>query len=296
MSWSGSIGPTARQRPPDRRGGAALGAAMLLVPALIASGFAHAAEPVAGPAATDANALAKQLANPIASLISVPMQLNYDDGVGPFDDGNRILINVQPVIPVSIGDNWNLISRTVIPIVSQHDVFPDAGDQFGLGDVLQSVFFSPKALTAGGWTWGVGPALLIPSATDDLLGSGKWGGGPTGVALKQTSSDWTYGVLANHIWSFGGDADRADLSATYLQPFLAKGLGKGRTVSTALESTYDWKNHQWTVPLNVGYSKVGRLGAQLVSYQAGLRYYLAKPDAGADWGIRFTFTLLYPKQ
>lgn len=246
--------------------------------------------------AQDADQLAKQLSNPIASLTSVPMQLNYDDGVGPLDDGERLFVNVQPVIPISIGEDWNLISRTIIPVISQQEVFPGASDQFGLGDTVQSLFFSPKALTASGWTWGAGPVLLVPTATDDLLGSEKWGAGPTAVALRQTAEGWTYGVLANHIWSFAGNDNRADINATFLQPFLARSLGMGRTISTALESTYDWENEQWTVPLNIGYSKVSRISKQLVSYQGGVRYYLEAPDSGAEWGLRFTFTLLYPKK
>lgn len=246
--------------------------------------------------AQDADELAKKLANPIASLTSVPFQFNFDDQVGADDEGQRTYVNVQPVIPVSISEDWNMISRTIVPVINQDDVFPGAGNQFGLGDTVQSLFFSPKALTAGGWTWGVGPVFLLPTATDDLLGSEKWGVGPTAVALRQTATGWTYGALVNHIWSVAGDDDRADISATFLQPFLAKGLGKGRTVNVALESTYDWKNEQWTVPLNVGYSQVTRIGKQLVSYQGGLRYYLEAPDAGAEWGVRFTFTLLFPKR
>jgi hypothetical protein len=173
-------------------------------------------------------------------------------------------------------------------------VFAGAGSQFGLGDVVQSVFFSPKALTASGWTWGVGPVLLLPTATDDLLGGEKWGAGPTAVALRQTATGWTYGALANHLWSFAGESDRSDVNATYLQPFLARGLGQGRTVSLSLESTYDWEGEQWTVPLNLGYSKVSRIGAQLVSWQGGVRYYLEAPDSGPEWGVRFALTLLFP--
>ena len=246
--------------------------------------------------AQDAEALAKQLSNPIASLTSVPMQLNFDDGLGPLDDGDKFYLNVQPVIPVSISEDWNVISRTIIPVVSQQDIVPGAGSQFGLGDTVQSLFFSPKALTASGWTWGVGPVFLVPTATDDLLGGEKWGAGPTGVALRQTASGWTYGALFNHIWSFAGSGNRADISATFLQPFLAKSLGKGRTLSVNFESTYDWESEQWTVPLNAGYSKVSRIGKQLVSYQGGVRYYIDAPDNGPEWGLRFTFTVLYPKR
>ena len=240
--------------------------------------------------------LAKQLSNPIASLTSVPMQFNYDDGVGPTDDGERYFVNVQPVIPMSISENWNLISRTIVPVIQQDEIFPGAGSQFGLGDTVQSLFFSPKALTASGWTWGLGPVFLVPTASDDLLGGEKWGAGPTGVALRQTRTGWTYGALFNHIWSFAGDSNRADINATYLQPFVSKSLGQGRTISTSLESTYDWESRQWTVPVNIGYSKVSRIGKQLVSYQGGVRYYLEAPDSSAEWGVRFTFTLLFPKK
>jgi hypothetical protein len=246
--------------------------------------------------AQDADALAKQLSNPIASLTSVPMQLNWDIGLGADEEGERLTLNVQPVVPMDISEDWNLISRTIVPITSQWDVVPGDDSQFGLGDTVQSLFFSPKALTASGWTWGAGPVFLLPTATDDFLGTEKWGAGPTAVALRQTSSGVTYGVLANHLWSFAGNDDRQDVNATYLQPFLAKSLGQGRTLSFALESTKDWENDQWTVPLNMGYSKVSRIGKQMVSYQAGVRYYLDGPENGPKWGLRATFTLLYPKR
>lgn len=142
-------------------------------------------------------ALATRLSNPIADLISLPFQLNYDEGYGPNGDGNRTNLNVQTVIPFSLNDDWNVISRTIVPLVYQDDVVP--GDsEFGVGNVIQSFFFSPKQPTQGGWVWGAGPVLQIPLSSNDPFGADDWAAGPTAVALKQTGP-WTFGALTNHL-------------------------------------------------------------------------------------------------
>ncbi|MCC7256940.1 MAG: transporter [Gammaproteobacteria bacterium] len=239
--------------------------------------------------------LAKQLANPVAALISVPFQLNYDQDIGPLEDGDRWTLNIQPVIPTSIAADWNLISRTVVPLVAQDDLFPGAGHQSGLGDIVQSLFFSPKAPTAGGWIWGAGPVFLLPTGSDDLLTTDQWGAGPTAVALKQ-QGPWTYGALANHIWSFAGDDDRADVNATFLQPFLSYTTPDAWTYTIQTESSYDWEGEEWAIPINGVVTKVTKIGGQLVSLGFGVRYWADSPDSGADgWGVRLAFTLLYPK-
>jgi hypothetical protein len=242
----------------------------------------------------DADALAKQLANPVAALISVPFQLNWDSGLGNAGEGDKLLLNVQPVIPVPLNDSWNMISRTILPVVAQADVIPGDPHQSGLGDTTQSLFFSPKD-PVGGWILGVGPAFLLPTATDSSLGFGKWGLGATIVALKQTPTGWTYGALWNHIWSVAGSSNRPDVSSTFIQPFVAKGLGKGLTATANFEASYDWEGHQWVVPMNLTMTKVTKLGTQLVSIGGGVRYYFDKPSGGPDWGLRLVFTLLYPR-
>ena len=237
--------------------------------------------------------LAKKLANPVASLISVPLQFNYDEGYGPKDAGIWRL-NVQPVIPVSLNEEWNLIIRTIVPVVYQESLADGIDSQFGLGDTVQSFFFSPKAPTSGGWIWGVGPVFLWPTGTDDILGSEKWGAGPTGLILKQEKG-WTYGVLANHIWSYAGDDDRDEVNATFIQPFLVYTFPTATGIGINTESTYDWNNDQWTVPLNLFVNQIVKFGKQPVQFAIGPRYYAESPDGGPEWGVRFTMTFLFPK-
>ena len=244
---------------------------------------------------SDAEALAKQLANPIAALISVPFQLNYDQDIGADDTGERWTLNIQPVVPISLNDDWNVISRTILPVIWQDDIYQGAGSQSGIGDTVQSLFFSPKELTDSGWTWGVGPVFLLPTGSDDLLTADKWGAGPTAVALKQ-QGPLTYGVLTNHIWSFAGDDDRNDISSTFIQPFFSYTTKNAITMTAQTESTYDWKSEQWTVPVHLMATKVTRIGGQMLSYGGGVRYWAETPESGAEgWGLRLMLTLLFPK-
>lgn len=251
-----------------------------------------ASPPAAGQAAGGSSAeLAKKLANPVADLISIPFQFNYDEGYGSKDAGIWRL-NAQPVIPITLNEDWNLITRTIVPVVYQDSLAAGLNSEFGLGDIVQSFFFSPKKPT-NGWIWGVGPVFNWPTATDDALGSEKWGAGPTAVVLKQEKG-WTYGILVNHIWSFAGDDDRADLNATFLQPFLAYTFPTATTITLNTESTYNWTSDDWTVPVNLQISQLMRLGKLPVQFALGGRWYAESPDGGPEWGVRFTFTILLP--
>lgn len=263
----------------------------LLMPSAYAQDMAPYSQMAVG-ADSDAE-LAKKLANPLASMISVPVKFNWDTGIGPAD-ADRSTLLVQPVIPFDLNRDWNLITRTIIPYIHAQSPVAGGSSESGLGDITQSFFFSPKAPTAGGWIWGVGPALLYPSASNDKLGSEKWGAGPTAVLLKQENG-WSYGALANHIASFAGSNDRANISATFIQPFLAYTTPKAMTVSINMESTYDWKGRQWTVPLNLTVSQLMKFGRLPVSLAVGARSYVERPAGGPDWGLSFTATFILPK-
>ena len=238
--------------------------------------------------------LAKQLANPVASLISVPLQANWDFGIG-INDATRFTLNVQPVIPISLNDDVNLIIRTILPVIDAESPAPGIDDASGLGDTTQSFFFSPKK-PVGGWILAAGPVILWPTATDDLLGTEKWGLGPTALALRQ-DGPWTYGILMNHIWSIAdaGDGDRDEVNSTFLQPFLSYITKTKTTFTVNMENSYDWEHSEWTAPVNLLVSQLLKIGSQPVQLSVGGRIYLDKPEGGPNWGLRAVLTFLFPE-
>ncbi len=259
--------------------------------ALPAIAVAQASDASSG--ASDSADLAKQLSNPISSLVSVPFQYNYNDGYGD-GSGQQSLLNIQPVIPFSISPNWNLISRTIIPLVDQENLSPGSGSQSGFGNVLQSFFFSPKKPTAGGLIWGVGPVIQFPTASSDIAPD-QWGAGITGVALKQTGP-WTVGALANHVWSISGNDEFGDQSSTFLQPFVSYSTPKATSFTLNTESTYNWETEEWSVPINFQVAQIVKFGKQPVQFGLGARYWADAPEGGPDgWGMRAIVTLLFPK-
>lgn len=235
--------------------------------------------------------LAKQLANPVAALISVPFQNNFDFNVGPFE-GFKYVLNIQPVIPISVSENWNMISRTIVPIISQSDVSGIGENETGLGDIAQSLFFSPKEVK-NGLVWGIGPVLLIPTATNDALGANKWAAGPN-VLLLKLQGQWTYGALINHMWSYAGNGLN-DINATFFQPFATYANKSGASLTLASESTQSWDNDIFGGFVGIYYSKVTKLGKQMIQLGGGPKLYYGNNPFNPSWGIRANIILLFPK-
>lgn len=244
------------------------------------------------PAKSDTQDLAKKLQNPVAAMISVPFQFNYDHGLGSGHAGSRLTLNIQPVVPFALDNGWNMVTRTITPIIWQNKLTAESGSQFGLGDIAESIFFSP--IEPSKTIWGVGPILLIPSATNVAMGSGKWAVGPTAVVLEQDKS-MTYGMMVNHLWSFAGDNLRPDMSLSFLEPFFTYTTKTATSFSILTESNYDWLNRQWYVPIEAGLGQMLLFGHQPVSFGLTGKYWAVKPQTSGDWSLRFTITFIFAK-
>jgi len=238
--------------------------------------------------------LAESAQNPIANLISVPFQNNANFGVGAWDR-TQYIMNFQPVIPFDLNQDWLLVSRTILPVIYQPPLTIESANRFGIGDLNPQFFFVPK--NDSKWTWGVGPVFLLPTATANSLGTGKWGIGPTAVVVY-TSAPWVVGALANNIWSVAGDSDRRNVSQFLLQPFINYNLADGWYLVTAPIITANWmadSSNQWTIPIGGGFGKLFRMGKQPVNASLQGFWYAEKPKGGPDWTIRAQFQLLFPK-
>jgi hypothetical protein len=260
--------------------------------ALIAASLVVSPRPAESDSGT--NELARKVANPVASLISIPVQYNFDDGIGPFDTG-RSTANLQPVVPISLGPDARvrLISRTIVPFI-RADGGPFLADVSGVGDVTQSVFVTNAQPTTAGWTFGVGPVLQFPTGSEAVLTTDHWCAGPTAIAVRQMGP-WTYGALVNHLWSFAGNADRAAVRTTFMQPFVNYVAPTHTTLALNTEASRDWTADTWSVPIHLIANQLLRIGPQPMSVFVGVRYWADSPAQGPDgFGWRAGTTLLFP--
>jgi hypothetical protein len=259
------------------------------------------------PAADDATALAKATQNPVASLISVPIQNNSNFAVGPYNRTQDIL-NIQPVIPARISENWMLISRIIQPIVWQPYAAETTGGEYGIGDMSPTFFLSPAK--PGKIIWGVGPAMVFPTATSTVLGQGKLSFGPSVVALIQPGH-WTFGFLVNNVFSVAGSSHRPSVNQMTLQYFITYNLKKGWNINSGPIVTANWHNGaegdaadgddttpggRWTIPFGGGVGRVMRLGMQPVNLSANFYGNAVHPPGASSWGMRLQIALLFPKK
>jgi hypothetical protein len=238
--------------------------------------------------------LARAVQNPVSSMISLPFQNNTNFNFGPREKTQNVL-NIQPVLPFELNADWNLITRTILPVVSQPAFFPGQSRKNGLGDTLFTAFFSPR--NSGQWIWGAGPAILMPTSSDDRLGIGEWGGGPAGVFLT-IQGPWVAGSLFSNVWS-SNNSDGDKVNAFTWQPFVNYNFGGGWYAVSSPIITSNWEadsDDKWTVPLGGGIGRVFRVGEQNMNASAQAFYNAEKPDnIGPDWQLRLQLQFLFPK-
>jgi hypothetical protein len=273
--------------------------------ALAATGDAAAAEPEKveseasseGPDAAkqkELEELAKISQNPVGNLVSVPFQNNTNFGYGPpSNKGTQNVLNIQPVVPITLSHDWNLITRTIIPLVAQPSFTPGGSGSFGLSNINFTAFLSPA--NPGKLIWGVGPAATFPTATSVNVGSqSTWGLGPSAVLLTMPGH-WVLGVLANNVWSIAGDSANNML----IQYFVNYNLPDGWYATMAPIITANWNQpsgQQWVVPFGAGFGKIFKLGKLPINGNVSAYYSAVKPDIGPDWTLRVSLAILLPKQ
>lgn len=238
--------------------------------------------------------LAKQAQNPVADLISLPFQNNTNFNVGPGEDTQNIL-NIQPVVPFQWNEDWNLITRTIFPIIYQPELTPGYGSTFGWGDLNTTLFWSP--VKPGEVVWGAGPIFSFPTATDKVLGTGKYSAGPAAVVLMMPGR-WVYGALANNLWSYAGDSDQDTVNQFLLQYFINYNLPEGWYLTSSPIITADWQesnSNRWTIPFGAGVGRIFKIGNQPVNAQVQAFVNVEKPDQGPDWTLRLQLQFLFPK-
>jgi hypothetical protein len=246
------------------------------------------------PPANTTESLQKATQNPVANLISVPVQNNSDFGIGPYDRTQDVL-NIQPVIPMKLNEKWNLITRIIQPVVWQPYSSQPTGGEYGLGDMNPTFFLSPGK--PGKLIWGAGPAFVLPTATSDVTGQGKFSIGPSFVALAQPGH-WTVGALVNNVFSLAGSTHRPYVNQMLLQYFINYNLKKGYYITIQPILTADWRaasGNTWTVPFGGGVGRIMKLGFQPVNITAQFYGNAVYPSGSSPWSMRLQIAFLFPK-
>lgn len=264
-----------------------------MIRALLAAALVVIAEPAVA-ADEELFRLAKKVANPIADLVTAPVQYNWDGQIGSAEDGTTNYLRLEPVLPLHLTPEWNVITRLFMPVIEQNDVSPGSGTDYGLSGVNLSFFASPTGPVSRGLSIGLGPVVGFP-ASSDKLGSEKWSLGPTAAVVWQPDGPWSMGLLTRQLWSVGGSVLEADINELYLQPFLSYTTKDAWTIGVESETFYYWADDEASVPINFSATKLIRLDGVALSIGPGVRYWLQNTDTGAHgWGARFTAALVFP--
>ena len=263
---------------------------------LLAAAALAALAAVPAAAALSSEELAKLAQNPVGNLISVPFQNNTNLNFGP-EKGTQNILNIQPVIPIEVNRDWNVITRTIVPVIWSPALGPGVDSKDGVGDVQFSAFLSPA--NPGKWIWGVGAIAQLPTNSSDELGNGNWGLGPTFVVLHlDHGSPWVYGVLVNNVWSLSGNRQGGSYNNGLIQPFLNYNFPGGTYLTSSPILTVNWSadsGDRWTVPIGGGIGHIFHLGRLPVNTQLSAYYNVARPDYAANWQIRAQVQLMFPK-
>src|SRR5262245_30494250 len=246
-----------------------------------------------GPGETER--LQKAVQNPLANIVNVPFQYVGNFPIGPFSRTQTVL-NLQPVLPFRLTENWNLVTRVIMPLASQPYLNRVEGTKNGLGDLNPSFFLSP--VKSRKLMWGAGPAFSLPTATNSAIGSGKWAAGPSVIGVVQPGH-WTLGVLANNMWSIAGDKDRPEINSLLLQYFVDYNFVKGWYFTSSPSITSNWKRNsdeRWSVPFGGGLGRVFKYSGQSFNSQISAYYTVIHPDSlpYPKWQLRVQAAWVLP--
>lgn len=240
--------------------------------------------------------LAKISQNPVGNMVSVPLQNNTNFNTGPLD-GTQNVLNIEPVIPININSDWNVITRTIVPVITQPGYVPGQDSSTGLGDIQFTSMLSPANSDNG--IWGLGTIVQLPTNSNNRLGNDNWGLGFSAVKLHLEKGDpWVYGVLINNVWSLSSDQQGGRYSNGLIQPIMNYNFPDGTYLTSVPIITANWEassGQRWTVPLGGGIGHIFHAGKLPVNAQLSAYYNVVKPDDGPDWQLRAQIQFLFPK-
>lgn len=242
--------------------------------------------------AKNVDELAKDFASPHSRLDRFPIQITNNYRVGPLENGSVLEMAFRPHLSLDMGTDWNLVSRSFLPVLYHEKAFPSSDYEFGLGDLVQTFLLTP-AKPNSQWSWAAGAAFEAPTATDTFLGAGKWAAGPA-VSVAYEEFQYTFGILAHYLWSFAGEEDRSDISLASIQPFYNYRFGDGRAVNLMFESVYNCEQEEWTHPAILSYSHIFSYSqTDAAELGAGFKYLVSGPEEASEWGFRVQFSFIF---